>query len=117
MNSTIKVLAISGSLRAKSTNTGLLNYAQAQAPAGIEITIADIRELPFYNADLTVKPAAVEALLAQLAAADALLLACPEYNYSIAPALKNALDWVSRAPDNALMAECQRNFLPGRSSR
>ena len=104
MNSTIKVLAMSGSLRAKSTNTGLLNYAQAQAPAGIEITIADIRELPFYNADLTVKPAAVEALLAQLAAADALLLACPEYNYSMAPALKNALDWASREPNNQLLS-------------
>jgi chromate reductase len=43
-------------------------------------------------------------LLAQFAKADALLLACPEYNYSIAPALKNALDWASREPNNALMA-------------
>lgn len=104
MSKSIKVVAISGSLRAKSTNTGLLHYAQAQAPEGMEITIADIKNLPFYNADLTEKPAAVHTLLAQLAEADALLLACPEYNYSIAPALKNALDWASREPNNALLS-------------
>ncbi|MFZ1389815.1 MAG: NADPH-dependent FMN reductase [Thiolinea sp.] len=104
MSKPIKVLAISGSLRAKSTNTGLVNYAQAHAPTGMEITIADIKELPFYNADITEKPAAVQTLLAQLAEADALLLACPEYNYSIAPALKNALDWASREPNNELLS-------------
>lgn len=104
MPNSIKVLAISGSLRAKSTNTGLLHYAQANAPTGVEITIANIQELPFYNADLTAKPVAVQTLLAQLAGADALLLACPEYNYSIAPALKNALDWASREPNNELLS-------------
>lgn len=104
MSKPIKVLAISGSLRKKSTNTGLLHYAQANAPAGVDITIASIQDLPFYNADLTEKPAAVQTLLAQLAEADALLLACPEYNYSIAPALKNALDWASREPKNALLS-------------
>ncbi|MFM2317909.1 MAG: hypothetical protein RLZZ215_530 [Pseudomonadota bacterium] len=104
MSQPIKVLAISGSLRAKSTNTGLLNYAQAHAPAGIEIKIANIQEIPFYNADLTTKPSAVQNLLTQLAEADALLLACPEYNYSIAPALKNALDWASREPNNQLLS-------------
>jgi chromate reductase len=61
-------------------------------------------QVPFYNADITDKPAAVQQLLAQLAQADALLLACPEYNYSMAPALKNALDWASREPDNKLLA-------------
>lgn len=102
--SQIKVLAISGSLRAKSTNTGLIRYAQAHAPAGMEISLADLKELPFYNADLNEKPAAVQRLLQQLAEADALLLACPEYNYSIAPALKNALDWASREPNNQLLS-------------
>lgn len=104
MSKPIKVVAISGSLRTKSTNTGLLHYAQANAPAGVEIIMTDLKDLPFYNADLTEKPAAVQTLLAQLADADALLLACPEYNYSIAPALKNALDWASREPNNALLS-------------
>lgn len=100
---TIKVVGICGSLRAKSTNMELLRYAQAHAAEDMEITIADITQVPLYNADIATKPAAVEALLAQIGQADALLLACPEYNYSIAPALKNALDWASREPNNHLL--------------
>ncbi|RVT44969.1 NAD(P)H-dependent oxidoreductase [Rheinheimera sediminis] len=100
----LKVLALCGSLRAKSTNKALLEYAIAHAPDGMQIELADLTDLPFYNSDLKVQPLAVQSLLAQFAQADAFLLACPEYNYSIAPALKNALDWASREPDNALMA-------------
>ena len=100
----MKFLAICGSLRKKSTNLGLLRYAQAHAPEGVEFVIADISELPFYNADITEKPASVVTLLEQIAAADALVLGCPEYNYSIAPALKNALDWPSREPGNTLLS-------------
>lgn len=100
---TIRVLALCGSLRAKSTNRGLIRYAQAHAPDGMKIHCADLLDVPFYNADLAAKPAAVETLLNEFAAADALLLACPEYNYSLAPALKNALDWASREPDNHLL--------------
>ena len=99
----MNILAICGSLRKKSTNMGLLRYAQANAPEGSNITIADLSAMPFYNADLSEKPAAVTTLLAQIGAADALIFGCPEYNYSIAPALKNALDWASREPDNALL--------------
>lgn len=101
---TIKVLGICGSLRRQSTNMGLLRYAREHAPEGMTLEIADLSALPFYNADLSEKPAAVQKLLAQLGEADALLLACPEYNYSLAPALKNALDWASREPDNHLLA-------------
>ncbi|WP_323814999.1 NADPH-dependent FMN reductase [Cellvibrio sp. NN19] len=99
----MNILAICGSLRKKSTNMGLLRYAQANAPEGSNITIADLSAIPFYNADLTEKPAAVTTLLAQIGAADAFIFACPEYNYSIAPALKNAIDWASREPDNHLL--------------
>lgn len=100
---TIKVLALGGSLRAKSTNRGLLRYAQANAPEGMKIHLADLLDVPFYNADLAEKPAAVTKLLQEFADADALILGCPEYNYSLAPALKNALDWASREPDNHLL--------------
>ncbi|HEY8938612.1 MAG TPA: NADPH-dependent FMN reductase [Cellvibrio sp.] len=99
----MNILAIGGSLRKKSTNMGLLRYAQAHAPAGSIITIADLSAVPFYNADITEKPEAVKQLLQQIEAADALVFGCPEYNYSIAPALKNALDWASREPDNKLL--------------
>lgn len=101
---TINVLAICGSLRAKSTNRGLLRYAQANAPDGMKIHLADLLDIPFYNADLADKTAALEKLLQQFAQADALLFGCPEYNYSLAPALKNALDWASREPDNHLLS-------------
>ncbi|MEL0028595.1 MAG: NAD(P)H-dependent oxidoreductase [Perlucidibaca sp.] len=101
---TFRVLGICGSLRRKSTNMGLLRHASAHAPEGMTLEIADLLDVPFYNADIEEKPAAVSRLLAQIEAADALLLACPEYNYSMAPALKNALDWASREPENRLLA-------------
>lgn len=100
----LKFLGICGSLRRQSTNAGLLRAALAEAPAGVSLDIADLSEVPFYNADLTDKPVAVQRLIAQATAADALVLACPEYNYSIAPALKNALDWLSREPNNGAIA-------------
>ena len=70
----------------------------------MQIEIADLSCVPLYNADISEKPTAVQVLLADLEQAEALLLACPEYNYSIAPALKNALDWASREPDNRLLS-------------
>ncbi len=100
----LKVLAIGGSLRKLSTNMGLLRYARANAPEGMSVEIADLSQVPFYNADISEKPAAVVRLLEQIGQADALLLGCPEYNYSLAPALKNALDWASREPENRLLA-------------
>jgi chromate reductase, NAD(P)H dehydrogenase (quinone) len=95
----MRVLAISGSLRAGSHNTGLLRAAQALAPAGIDVQVWDgLRAVPPYDADEDVDPApaGVEALRNAIAHADALLIATPEYNSSIPGALKNALDWASR---------------------
>lgn len=100
----MKILGLCGSLRRTSTNMGLLRYARSTPPEQVIVDIADLSEVPFYNADIGKKPAAVEKMLQQFEAADALLLACPEYNYSLAPALKNALDWASREPDNRLLA-------------
>lgn len=103
MNDTTNVLALTGSLRAASTNRGMLRYAQANAPEGMHIEIADLSDIPFYNADIADPPPSVRRLLAQFGAADAFIFCGPEYNYSIAPALKNAIDWASRAEGNALL--------------
>lgn len=100
----MKFLGIAGSLRAQSTNRGLLRAAQTRLPEGVSMELAELADIPFFNADLPSKPASVERVLAQIAGADALVLACPEYNYSIAPALKNILDWASREPENRLLA-------------
>ena len=101
---TIQLLGIAGSLRQASTNRGLLRAAQANLPDGARLDIAELADVPFYNQDIAGKPAPVSRVLAQIGAADALVLAATEYNYSLAPALKNILDWASREPDNALLA-------------
>jgi chromate reductase, NAD(P)H dehydrogenase (quinone) len=105
MSVVVNALGISGSLRKKSTNTGLLRCAKELAPTDLKIEIADISDVTFYNADIAAqgKPPAVERIIAKIAAADALVLACPEYNYSMAPALKNVIDWASREPGNSAL--------------
>ena len=94
----IHLLGISGSLRAASFNTALLRAAGALAPAGTSFSLADISDLPFYDGDVeaTGDPPPVERLKVQIRAADALLIATPEYNGSISGILHTALDWASR---------------------
>ena len=104
---TMRVLTISGSLRPDSLNTLLLRAAEEQAPAGVEIDrfdlLADIPPFHGDRSDSGPAPAAVQELRDRIAAADAVLIATPEYNGSIPGALKNALDWASIPfPDNAL---------------
>jgi chromate reductase, NAD(P)H dehydrogenase (quinone) len=97
----ISVLGICGSLRRASYNSAALRTAIALKPAGMSVTVADISEIPPYNEDVRAEgfPAPVETLRHQIAAADALIFACPEYNYSMSGVLKNAIDWASRPPD------------------
>ncbi|MEL6582355.1 MAG: NAD(P)H-dependent oxidoreductase [Pseudomonadota bacterium] len=90
------LLGISGSLRAGSFNTKLVKEcARVYAPESF--TLADIR-LPLFDEDLEAqgKPAEVEALVAQIRAADAVVISTPEYNKNLPGGLKNALDWISR---------------------
>ncbi|MFH9723104.1 NADPH-dependent FMN reductase [Streptomyces sp. NPDC017254] len=93
------ILAISGSLRADSHNTRLLRAAQKFNPGGPEIEIYEgLRDIPPYEQDLDtpeLRPAAVGELRRRVTAADGLLIATPEFNYSIPGVLKNALDWLS----------------------
>ena len=96
----MRILAISGSLRAGSHNTDLLQAAAAVAPDGVDIELYDgLKEIPPYDADDNApgdQPIAVQELKEALDSADAILIATPEYNSSIPGVLKNALDWASR---------------------
>jgi len=94
----LRFLGISGSLRAGSFNTSALRAAIEVAPDQVSITLADISGIPLYNDDVRVAgmPASVVALQAAITAADAVIMATPEYNYSVSGVLKNAIDWVSR---------------------
>ncbi len=103
MNRPIHVLGISGSLRAGSLNTAALRAAAGLLPEGMTLEIYDLSAIPLYNPDVDANgaPAAVQDFKNRIAAADALLIATPEYNYSIPGALKNALDWASRPAGRA----------------
>jgi chromate reductase len=102
----MRVLAISGSLRRDSHNTRLLRAAAGLAPPAVEVELFDgLKDVPPYDADDDVDPPPEGArrLREAIAAADALLIATPEYNSSLPGQLKNALDWASRPfPDNVL---------------
>ncbi len=91
----LKILGLSGSLRKDSTNTALLRAAAELAPDGVSLDLYDYRDVPLYDGDLP-EQGSVEALKAAIGAADAVLIATPEYNYSVSGVLKNAIDWASR---------------------
>ena len=97
---TIHLLGISGSLRAGSYNTRLLEVAAGLLPDGVTMEIIGLEDIPLFNWDEEKPmPEAVGRLRERIAAADAVLIAAPEYNTGISGALKNALDWASRAPN------------------
>ncbi len=97
----MRVLGIAGSLRKGSYNRALLRAAQELAPEGMRIDIWDgLRSIPPYDQDQDAAgaPESVLELKRAIAEADALLVATPEYNYSVPGVLKNAIDWASRPP-------------------
>ncbi len=102
----MKVLAVSGSLRAGSYNTLLLRAAAEAAPEGVELQLWDgIGDLPIYSEDLEGGPLpdSVQRLRTDWAEADAILFATPEYNGSVPGGLKNAVDWASRPRGEAAL--------------
>jgi chromate reductase len=101
----LRFFGIAGSLRAGSFNRGLLRAAAGVLPPGVEVEVFLLDHLPVYNADVEAQgdPEPVGRLKAGIAAADALLIATPEYNYSIPGVLKNALDWASRPPQTSVL--------------
>jgi len=99
----MNILGICGSLRKASYNMAALRACQDLMPDGMTLHIASIHDLPMYNDDLldAGMPEPVQRIRNEIAAADGLLIATPEYNFSLPPVLKNVIDWASRPPNQA----------------
>lgn len=92
---TVRIMALSGSLRAASTNTALLRAIAASAPDGVLVEIVPLAEIPLFNPDLEPSPPdVVTRFRAQVGEADGIIIASPEYAHGISGVLKNALDWI-----------------------
>ncbi|HEY6873150.1 MAG TPA: NAD(P)H-dependent oxidoreductase [Geobacteraceae bacterium] len=104
MSSKLSILGFAGSLRQGSCNKAILRAAQEMVPSGAQLEIFDLAGIPLFDQDLETQPAEkLTAFKTAIRAADALLIATPEYNYSMPGVLKNALDCASRPyGDNAL---------------
>jgi chromate reductase, NAD(P)H dehydrogenase (quinone) len=100
--SNLNVLVICGSLRKGSYNAMVANTLPELVPAGMKLTRAPTLVMPLYNADVQTSegfPAPATALAEAIRAVDGVIFVTPEYNYSIPGLLKNAIDWVSRMPN------------------
>lgn len=99
----IKILGISGSLRARSFNTAVLRSAGMLVEPDVAFEIATLHGIPLYDADLEQReglPPAVSALKERIVASHGVVLATPEYNNGVPGVFKNAIDWLSRPPDD-----------------
>jgi chromate reductase len=99
----LKILGICGSLRKASLNMAALRVCSELMPQGTTLQITSIADIPMFNQDVfdAGMPDPVKRLRSEIAAADGLLFACPEYNFSLSAPLKNAIDWASRPPNQA----------------
>jgi chromate reductase len=104
----LNFVSMLGSLRKASFNGGLFRALPALAPEGVSIApLGSVGDFPLYNADVQARDIleAVTAMCAAIAAADGLIIVSPEYNYSIPGTLKNAIDWLSRLPEQPFKAK------------
>ena len=99
------IVGICGSLRSQSINRMLLNLAGECLPTGSTLQEHDWSEVPPFNADVMAQglPASVQALRERIRRADGVVIATPEYNFSLPGMLKNAIDWISRGDDQPLL--------------
>jgi chromate reductase, NAD(P)H dehydrogenase (quinone) len=102
---TIHIAALAGSLRKLSYNKGLLRAAQELLPEGVTLEILPLDDIPLFNQDVEElgDPEPVKVFKDKIRRADALLIATPEYNYSVPGVLKNAFDWASRPPGQSVL--------------
>lgn len=108
-----RIAALSGSLRRQSVNTALLQEIAARAPDGVTVEILSLEALPLFNPDLEPDPPhAVAAFRGCIAAADALIIASPEYAHGVSGVIKNALDWLVASEDFAGMPVAVLNAAP-----
>ena len=117
--SPVRIVAICGSLQARSSNRALIEAAVRGAPDGVVVTpYVGLAELPHFSADLDSEtpPAGVVALRRQVAAHDAVFITCPEYGHSLPGALKNAIDWLipSGELEQKIVAITAATSAPGR---
>jgi chromate reductase, NAD(P)H dehydrogenase (quinone) len=110
----LHILSFAGSLRTGSYNRALLRAAREELPQDLDIVLYDIASIPFYNADVEAQgdPEPVVAFKSAIRAADAVLIATPEYNHGIPGVLKNALDWASR-PHRSSPLDCKPVAIMG----
>lgn len=106
MSETLNVVTLLGSLRKGSFNGMVARTLPKVAPAGMTVSpLPSIGDIPLYDADIQQEegfPASVEALAEQIRNADGVIIVTPEYNYSVPGGLKNAIDWLSRLPEQPL---------------
>lgn len=100
----LRIAALFGSLREASLNCKALALATQSLPEACEVDVLDIRDVPLFNGDVLARgvPEVVAALTHRIRQCDGLVIATPEYNFSIPGVLKNAIDWVSRGDDQPL---------------
>ena len=109
----MKILGISGSLRAGSFNTALLRAAAESTADGVTLDVATLHGIPLYDGDLEQRegiPDAVATLKQRIVDSDAVLLCTPEYNNGIPGVFKNAIDWLSRPSDDIARIFADRPF-------
>lgn len=93
----IKLVGFTGSLRKGSYNMATLVAIKELLPKDVILEILDVSEIPFFSEDIESNPPeSVKHIKEKIASADGVIIATPEYNYSIPPVLKNTLDWISR---------------------
>jgi chromate reductase len=107
MSEPIKLVAFCGALRKASFNRMALTAFAERLPAGCTMQMIEIGDWPMYDADIQAKgfPAPVQAAQQAILAADGIVFATPEYNYSISGVLKNAIDWLSRTTPQPFAAK------------